>query len=252
MPTSLSIILPVYREADSILSCLARVKALPRPGPLEILVVDGEPEAGTLDVLRAAAQADPTLLDGVTLLTSGQGRARQMNVGAAKARGDILLFLHADTHLPRRALLAASETLGRSGNGDIAAGAFRLTFASTGNRLHDLLLGLTAFFADQRNRLLQTPYGDQALFLRAGVFRGLGGFPEIPIMEDVALTRLLKERGMRLRVLGLAVATSPRRYQEEGYLRTVTRNLTLRLRYALGADPAALAKHYRARHTTEP
>ncbi|MEW5774615.1 MAG: TIGR04283 family arsenosugar biosynthesis glycosyltransferase [Thermodesulfobacteriota bacterium] len=224
----LSVVVPALHEAATIGPALERLAALPAPWPVEILVVDGDP--ARRDTLAAAARP------GVRTLASPPGRGRQMNAGAAAARGQALLFLHADTTLPETAFARVAEVLDEPA---LAGGAFGLGFASP-----RLALRLLARAGDLRNRLTRTPYGDQAIFLRRSAFEALGGFADIPIMEDVDLMRRAKARGMRIRILPERVATSPRRYEAEGLLRAVLRNALLRLRFALGADPARLARLY--------
>lgn len=228
----LSVVVPALHEAASIGPALDRLAALPAPWPVEMLVVDGDPVRQ--DTLAAAARP------GVRTLASPPGRGRQMNAGAAAARGQALLFLHADTALPHGAFARVAEVLADPA---LAGGAFGLSFAST-----RLTLRLLAWIGDARNRFTRTPYGDQAIFLRRSAFEALGGFADIPVMEDVDLVRRAKASGLRLRILPDRVATSPRRYEAEGLLRAVLRNALLRLRFALGADPSRLARLYPPRH----
>jgi rSAM/selenodomain-associated transferase 2 len=223
----LSVVIPALHEAAAIGPALDRLAALPAPWPVEVLVVDGDPARDTL-----AAVVRP----GVRTLASPPGRARQMNAGAAAAQGQALLFLHADTALPPAAFPRVAEVLADPA---LAGGAFGLGFATTRPALR-----LVAALGDLRNRLARIPYGDQAIFLRRSAFDRLGGFADIPIMEDVDLMRRAKARGLRIRILSEKVATSPRRYEAEGVLRAVLRNTMLRLRYSLGADPALLARRY--------
>ena len=228
VPPFLSVVIPALHEAAAIGPALDRLAALPAPWPVEVLVVDGCPE--NPDTLAAAERP------GVHGLTSPPGRGRQMNAGAAAAAGQALLFLHADTSLPAAAFSRIAEVLADPA---LAGGAFGLGFATQRPALR-----LVAALGDVRNRLTGTPYGDQAIFLRRSAFQGLGGFADIPLMEDVDLMRRAKARGLRIRILRDKVATSPRRYEAEGVLRAVVRNTVLRLRFALGADPADLARHY--------
>ena len=223
----LSVVIPALHEAAAIGQALDRLAALPAPWPVEVLVVDGAPEQDTL-----AAATRP----GVRTLASPPGRARQMNAGAGATSGQALLFLHADTQLPAPAFARIAEALADPA---VCGGAFGLGFASDRPALR-----LVAWCGDLRNRLARIPYGDQAIFLRRSIFRSLGGFDDIPIMEDVDLMRRAKARGLRMRILRDKVATSPRRYEADGVLRTVLRNSLLRLRFALGADPERLARHY--------
>ena len=225
----ISVIVPVLHEAASINEVVAHVKALPYSGPREILVVDGAPGADTLACL---AHAD------VCGLAAPRGRAAQMNAGAAMARGEVLCFLHADTRLPEQGLPRMVEALGDPA---VVAGAFRLGFDRSG-----LLYGFAARMGNLRNRLTRTPYGDQALFFRAAAFRELGGFADLPIMEDVEIMRRIRKlRRGRIAFVGEAVRTSTRRYGREGMLRAALRNQTLRVLYALGVPAGRLARFYR-------
>ena len=217
----LSIILPVLNEASGIAATLAAL----RPLAAEIIVVDG----GSDDATPVIAQG---LADQV--IKAPRGRARQMNAGAAVARGDILLFLHADTLLPGGAdhcVIAA-----------VAAGADwgRFDVRITGD---SLWLPLIAALMNRRSRLTGIATGDQAIFVRREVFAALGGFPAQPLMEDIELSRRLKAVSppacLRERVL-----TSGRRWEKHGVLRTVLLMWSLRLRYFFGADPQRLARAY--------
>lgn len=226
----LSVVIPALHESAILGRTLAGLAALPAPWPMEVLVVDGDPAA--MD--SAAAAAGPA----VRTLASAPGRARQMNAGAVAARGRALLFLHADTALPLGAFQRVAEVLD---DPHYAGGAFGLGFASP-----RAVYCLAAVLGDLRNRLTRTPYGDQALFLRRAVFEDLGGFADIPLMEDVDLMRRARARGLRICILRERVATSTRRYEAEGLLRAGLRNNALRLLFALGADPARLARRYPA------
>lgn len=227
-PPFLSVVIPALHEAALIGPALDRLAALPAPWPVEILVADGDPQAR--DTLAAVTRP------GVRGLASPPGRGRQMNAGAAAARGQALLFLHADTTLPAAAFTRVAEVLADPA---LAGGAFGLGFASSRPALR-----LLAALGDLRNRATGIPYGDQAIFLRRSAFESLGGYADIPVMEDVDLMRRAKARGLRIRILREKAATSPRRYEAEGLARAVLRNAVLRLRFAMGADPARLARLY--------
>lgn len=217
----LSIILPVLNEARGIAETLAAL----RPLAAEIIVVDG----GSDDATPAIAQR---LAD--QLITAPRGRARQMNAGAAVARGDILLFLHADTLLP----VGADQSIIAA----LAAGAAwgRFDVRITGE---SLWLPLIAALMNRRSRLTGIATGDQAIFVRREVFAALGGFPVQPLMEDIELSCRLKAQSppacLRDRVL-----TSGRRWEKHGVMRTVLLMWSLRLRYFFGADPQTLARAY--------
>jgi rSAM/selenodomain-associated transferase 2 len=222
---TLSIILPTLNEEANIGAALAALLPLQRRG-IEILVVDG----GSTD--RTTAIAGP-LADAV--IEAPSGRAAQMNAGAARACGDVLLFLHADTRLPPNADRLILEGLADSGR---AWGWFDVTIASR----HPLLKA-AAWLMNRRSRLTRIATGDQAIFVRGGVFQSCGGFPEISLMEDIALCAALKRAGRPLR-LSQHVVTSARRWEQQGVVRTILRMWRLRLAFALGADPARLAEQY--------
>jgi rSAM/selenodomain-associated transferase 2 len=196
------------------------------------VVVDGGSTDGTMRV-AAAAGADH-------VLRAPRGRAAQMNAGARAARGEILLFLHADTALPPSAdeIVQAALNQGRDwGRFDVAiAGA-------------DPLLAVVAMLMNLRSRLTGVATGDQAVFARRECFFAAGGFPEIPLMEDVALSKALK-RIAPPACLRERVVTSGRRWERNGTLRTILLMWRLRLEYALGADPRRLARRYGVERTS--
>ncbi len=221
----MSVIIPALDEAACIERTLRAVAA--QPGPHEVIVADG----GSRDQTRARAAAF------ACVVTSAPGRARQMNRGARAASGDVLLFLHADTLPPPDAFAAISAVLA---DPTVEAGVFRLAF--------DRQTPLLRFYGFcTRFRLPRLCFGDRALFVRRAVFETLGGFPELPIFEDLEMVRLLYRRG-GFRFLPQAVTTSARRFERYGTLRQQLRNGYLWLRYVLGADPHEVAHHYRYDH----
>jgi len=224
---ALSIIVPTLNEADGIVAHLTALQPLRRRGS-EVIVVDGG--SGDDTPKLAAPLADQ-------VIAARRGRAGQMNAGARCARGDVLLFLHADTRLPVSAdsLLAEQLTDERWG-----WGRFDVVIEGT----HPLLR-LVAWSMNRRSRLTGIVTGDQALFVRREVFAQVGGFPELPLMEDIALSRRLKCLGRPL-CLSQRVITSGRRWEQRGVLRTIVLMWRLRAWYWLGADPSRLAKTYAA------
>jgi rSAM/selenodomain-associated transferase 2 len=170
------------------------------------------------------------------VVAAPRGRARQQNAGAAAATGDVLLFLHADTRLPPDADARIAAALAAPG---ACWGRFdvRLTGRAPLLRLVERLISL-------RSRLTGIATGDQAIFVRRDTFQAIGGFPDQPLMEDVALSRALR-RIARPACLREAVLTSSRRWETRGIWRTIVLMWRLRLAYALGADPAELARRYR-------
>jgi hypothetical protein len=221
--TRATVVIPALNEEanlpDTLRSC--------RAAEVEIIVVDG----GSTDRTAAVAEGG-----GARLLRSDPPRSIQMNAGAAEADGEILIFLHADTRLPRDFARQARQTLDRTGT---AAGAFRLRIDGQGAGLH-----LIAEAANWRSRLLQMPYGDQALFLKRDRFWQLGGFPALPLMEDFELVRRLRPHG-RIRLAPGHVLTSARRWRRLGLAKTWLVNQWVVAAYCLGAPTGRLARWYR-------
>ncbi len=222
---TLSIIVPVLDEEALLPGALARLRAL-QPAP-EILVVDGGSTDGTRALLAGCGE--------IRVLQAPQGRAVQMNAGARAATGDWLLFLHADTLLSPESYAAAREVMAA---GTAAWGWFDLRFddARLGYRLHALAISTHA-------RVRRAPTGDQGLFVRRAGFEAVGGFPEQPLLEDVAFVRALREHGPAVCVRA-PVVTSARRWREHGLLRTILRMWALKLQYLAGRDPHTLAALY--------
>jgi rSAM/selenodomain-associated transferase 2 len=226
---SFSIIIPVLNEVDTINGLIARLKDLPGAEAGEIIVVDGSPGGNTLNVINDVH---------IYCLSSAPGRARQMNAGAAAASGEILIFLHADTWPPTDALALIDGVMAQPGP---VGGAFDL-----GIRSNRPMLKLIAAAASLRSRLTRIPYGDQIIFIRRTDFHELGGFPDIPLMEDVAFMQKIKKSGGRIHLIPKRVGTSSRRWEKEGVLRTTLRNWILLVAYYLGVSPEKLARYYRS------
>ncbi|MCF6353520.1 MAG: TIGR04283 family arsenosugar biosynthesis glycosyltransferase [Candidatus Polarisedimenticolaceae bacterium] len=224
MQNRLSIIIPSLNEAASIGRLLASLQPLRQAGH-EVILVDGGSHDGTVQIAKP-------LVD--QLLCSAAGRAKQMNCGAAAANGTLLWFVHADTELPAG---AAELILNR-----VAAGAIWGRFDVRFSGLHPLLQ-MVAFAMNLRSRWTGIATGDQAIFVRRDQFDDLGGFPEIPLMEDIVLSKRLKRIGKPL-CLHLKLTTSSRRWECRGICRTVVLMWWLRLAFALGANPKRLAGWY--------
>jgi len=222
----LSIIMPVLDEGDGIAGALDPLAELRGLG-VEVIVVDGGSHDAT--VQRARLRADHVLL-------APCGRALQMNAGAAKASGDVLLFLHADTRLPPEAERLVLDGLARSTR---HWGRFDVTIEG-----RHPMLPVIAFTMNLRSRMTGIATGDQAIFVKRDAFQTAGGFAEIPLMEDVALSKRLKRTGRPLCLRERAI-TSGRRWETHGVFRTILLMWRLRLAYFFGADPAALARRYR-------
>jgi len=230
---ALTVILPVIDEADWLAPALRAIDDDPRG--VEVIVVDGGSRDRTLQVV--AEEAPALAARGIPLRAgrAAPGRAIQMNAGAAGAAGSALLFLHADTQLPRGAAGAVLDALRGP---EVIGGAFRHRFTEPGVGLRLISAG-----SNLRARCRGTLYGDQALFVRRDVFAALGGFRPLPIFEDADLSARLRATG-RLVLLPLAVRTSARRYLRGGVARTLVEMTRLKLAYARGRDPVALARRY--------
>ena len=220
----LSIIIPVLNEAKIIRSILSRLQD---DGGIEIIVVDGGSQDNTFELAKA---------EGVQVLLSPQkGRAQQMNAGAAIATGDILLFLHGDTQLPPDYLNLVKDTLAQP---KAIAGAFELAIDGDGKSLRWIEI-----MVKWRSRWFSLPYGDQAIFLSRTVFQAMGGFADLPIMEDFELIQRLKKQG-RIAIVPAAVLTSSRRWQKLGVFKTTLINQLVILGYYLGIPPKQLRRLY--------
>ena len=226
----LSIIIPVLHEGDRIRSCLDHLAQIAADVCYEAIVVDGDADGSTLNGI-GLQHPD------VVQVRSRPGRGTQLNAGARVARGDILLFLHVDTLLPDLALHQILETCW---NPTWVGGAF--DFVIDSKRLSLRVIGTVASW---RSRLTRIPYGDQAIFVERKVFEQVQGFPDIPIMEDVALMQTLRRSRMKIKILPAAVTVSPRRWEKEGVIRCTLRNWTLMVLYSCGVHPRVLARWYR-------
>ena len=221
----LSIIIPCLNEADGIAHTLSALAPLRARG-VEVIVADGGSRDGTVE--RAAPHVD-------AVISAPRGRAVQMNAGAARARGEILLFLHADTLLPDSADSLIAEGLKRTRRG---WGRFDVIIAG-----RHPLLRVVERLMNLRSRLTGIATGDQAIFVTRSMFTAAGGYPEIALMEDIALSKRLKVYGPPL-CLRHRLTTSGRRWEKRGVLSTILRMWRLRLGYWLGIDPAKLAVRY--------
>ncbi len=222
MGASISIIIPTLNEAEAI----GRTLDSAAGAGIERIVADG----GSADATAAIA-----LARGAAVVTAPRGRASQMNAGACVARGETLLFLHADTLLPPQFGAEVQRTLDLPG---VVAGAFSLRIDGSGARLR-----WVERLANWRSRVLQLPYGDQGFFLRAELFRALGGFPEMPLLEDLEMARRARRRG-RITLSPLAALTSARRWESVGILRATLLNQVFLLAYLLGMPPRKIAQWY--------
>jgi hypothetical protein len=225
----ISVIVPTLNEEARIGRRLAELAAT--PGLHEVIVVDGGSADGTVALARAAG--------GARVIAAERGRARQQNAGARAASGDVLLFLHADVGLPRDAATWVARALSDAA---VVAGAFRTWTVADGAQR--AWLGPLLHLADVRSRYSGLPYGDQALFVRTSEFWAVGGFPDVPLMEDLALAQALRRRG-RIRVVSAAVEVSGRRFQARPVYYTALVN-AFPLLFRLGVPARVLAALYGA------
>jgi rSAM/selenodomain-associated transferase 2 len=220
----ITVIIPTLNEARQLPAAVQSARA---GRDIEVIVADAGSNDGTAELARRL---------GAHAIVTSPGRARQMNAAAAMAAGEMLLFLHADTRLPPGFDALVRQALARPG---VAAGAFSLRIDAPGRMIRWIEAG-----ANRRSRRLGLPYGDQAIFLPANVFRALGGFPDLPIMEDFVLVRRLRRLG-KVVTLNAAVLTSGRRWRDRGILRTTMINQLVVAGFYLGIAPERLARRYR-------
>ncbi len=219
-PMKFSIIIPTLNEEKTIVSCLLPLQ--PLRGNCEIIIVDATKDQSVIP----AALADK-------IISSAKGRARQMNLGASHATGDILIFLHADTYLPEHALQLIEQNLGNKQWG-------RFDIQLSGNHF---MLKVIAGMMNLRSRLTGIATGDQVIFVTRAAFAAAGHYPEIALMEDIALSKALKKISPPV-CINAKVTSSGRRWERYGIYRTILLMWSLRLRYFFGADPQHLAALY--------
>lgn len=219
----ISVIVPVLNEEKGI---AATLDALLTIKPDEVIVADGGSSDRTLEIAKRFP---------VKLIVSERGRARQMNRGAKEASGDVLLFLHADTRLPLSALADIGTALA---DARYIGGRFDVELEGS-----HWILPLVGRMISYRSRLSKVSTGDQALFVRRDIFQRMGGFREIPLMEDIAFCQVLKRMGA-VACLRSRVVTSARRWEVDGVWRTILRMWTLKLLYFAGVSPAQLKQFY--------
>lgn len=222
-----SIIIPVFHESHLINTRIEHIYNYQPNKGLEVIIVDGNPQGDTINTIQHK---------NVITLTSDMGRAKQMNIGASIAHGRILVFLHVDSLLSPKALNRIKKVLQEK---VYVGGAFDLHIQSD-----KLIFKIIAKVASIRSRLTRIPYGDQAIFIRRDYFFKIGGYSNIPLMEDVELMQRIKKRGDRICILSDRVFTSPRRWEKEGIIYTTLRNWLLICLYFLGVSPEKLKKFY--------
>jgi rSAM/selenodomain-associated transferase 2 len=223
-----SIIIPTLNEEQTIVNCLNKLQACRDEG-CEIIVVDGGSSDKTKEIALPSVDK---------LVESEKGRAIQMNEGAANASGNVLVFLHADTLLPDDALNLIAASI----NGEQQWGRFDVELGGS----HPLLK-VVAWFMNWRSRLTGIATGDQVIFINKQLFESIGGYPVIPLMEDIALCKNLIKITSPV-CLKANVVSSGRRWEQNGVIKTTVLMWSLRLRYFLGADPQILAQPYYKEH----
>lgn len=223
-------IIPALDEETSL---PATIRSAREAGADEVVVVDG----GSADGSRETALR---LAD--TLVCTARGRAAQMNAGARASSGEALLFLHADTLLPPESIRAVRAALRRA---DIQGGAFsvRLEVSPSASPYMKAMLRLTGRMICVRSRLFRSYTGDQAIFVRRETFEALGGYPEVPLMEDVEFSRRMTRRGKTL-LLPVRITTSGRRWEAAGAVRTILLMWSLRAGHFFGLSPSRCAEFY--------
>ena len=220
----LSVIVPMLNEAASIVRTLEAIRA--GAPDAEIIVVDGGSSDGSVQLARSRCNV---------VITGSRGRARQMNAGAAKASGDALVFVHADTIVPTT---FAHDIENAFDTSRIVGGRFDIRLDDD----HPLCV-LIGFLISLRSQISRTGTGDQAIFVRHAIFDQIGGFPDFPICEDLDFARRMKRLGP-IACLRSKVTTSARRWRKGGIMHTVIRMWTIRALYLAGVSPTRLARMY--------
>lgn len=228
LPT-ISVIIPTLNEEESLPQTLACLSA---SGVMEVVIVDG----GSLDKTISIAESFCAKTSNARIVTAPAGRARQMNEGAKVSRGDILLFLHADTQLPVQAGRIVESALAKR---NAVGGRFNVRFDSP-----SIWSRVISALMNHRSRLTGIATGDQAIFVRREVFELLGGFSDIPLMEDIEFSGRLQQAG-RTVALRDTVVTSFRRWDTQGTLKTILLMWSLRFLYWAGVSPLRLSRWYK-------
>ncbi len=222
---TLSIIIPTLNEEQTIATTLERLDI--SANDVEVIIVDGQSTDKTKKLLQHY---------NVKVLDSSRGRSSQMNIGANAAQGEILLFLHADTYLPPDYQVKIESSLSRR---DKCWGYFDIRLDG-----HGLIFRIIEKMINLRTAITCIASGDQAIFIRRSTFKQIGGFADIALMEDIAISHRLKHLSRPSRITSPAV-TSSRRWNEHGIIRTILLMWSLRLSYYIGIDPGRLKTRYK-------
>jgi len=225
-----SIIIPVLNESDRINELLNHLEMVFNGYDFEIIISDGDESGSTIKNIKSPVNIN------LKKILSPKGRAVQMNRGADAGAGEIFIFLHADTLLPRE---AAKEILTAFGGSQISAGAFDFEFDTKSSALN-----LISFIARWRSRFTRIPFGDQAVFIRSAFFNRLGGYREIPLMEDVELMKRIRSSGEKIYISKFRVITSARKWLNDGILKNTLRNWRNQILYSAGWSTEKLAEYY--------
>ena len=221
---TISVIIPALNEASAIASAIVAARAA---GADEVIVVDGGSDDQTID---QAASAD-------LILQSARGRAQQQNAGAARANGNVLVFVHADSTLESNAIHVLRNEMEE--DSQLVTGCFQQRIAADGRRFRLIERG-----NNWRARTLRWAYGDQGIFARRDVFENVGGFPQIKLMEDLYLMKRLKRQPGNFKVVNATISTSARRWQQKGIVRQTLKNWLLITLAHAGISPNVLARYY--------
>lgn len=227
MNLSYSIIVPVLNESAIINHTIKNILDINSENEIEIIVVDGDKGGNTINSIK---------YQNIIKIIAACGRGKQMNAGASIAKGDVLIFLHADTELPKEAFTLINSVIDKK---SFDCGSFSL-----GIKSDSLIFRLIEKMVHFRTKLTNIPYGDQTIFIKKEKFLQLNGFANIPIMEDIEFMRRVKKSGLNIYVLPQQVSTSARKWEKEGIIYTTMRNWLLTSLYLLGVQPDRLVRFY--------